>query len=117
MVECLVHRNEENTERKKDFYQKKITTGIYNHISKSSKSLTSLTYLYLWDALGFFALGDELLIYFTFLWLFSLKLGSIFTVVTSINVHDTRRGESRYPCNIKNRDNLHRCCYKEYITN
>lgn len=56
--------------------------------SKSSTSLTSLTYLYLWDALGFFALGDELLIYFTFLWLFPLKLRSIFAVVTSIKVHD-----------------------------
>lgn len=80
MVECLVQRIEGNTEWKKRLIliRKCNSTGheFTTTSSKSSKSLTSLTYLYLWDALGFFALGDELLIYFTFIWLFPLKLRS-----------------------------------------
>ena len=69
--------------------------------------MTSLAYLYFCKALGFFGLGDKLLIYFTFLWLFPLKPESIFTVVTSIKLN-------QLPQDIKNRDKLHKSFYKEY---
>lgn len=57
MFECLVQRIEGITVKKRFILIRKCNSTGQEFTSKSSKSLTPLTYLYFWDALGFFCFG------------------------------------------------------------